>query len=183
MAPPPPQSAILGAYAVLGSALSFVVGRKPGTLPEDLLAELWLPVAAVCLFVPLYSVFDVMGAGIPKGALLAKKSSEKGVDLPEAVLLAQRAQTNQVEQLPGFLAATFYFSLFVNGTVGGILALCWVVLRVMYSQAYRASVGVAFDDKGLIKYTIPCYFMLNAMSTATLIHMLRYAMGTSIASA
>ena len=179
---PPSQSAILAAYAVLGAALSFGVGREPGTLPEDPFAELWLPVAALCLFIPLYSVYDVMGVGIVKGALLSKKPSEKGVDLPEAVLLAQRAQTNQVEQLPGFLIATFCFSFFVNGTVGGILALCWVILRVMYSHTYRASVGVPFEDKGLVTYTIPCYFMLNSMSLAALIHMLRYAMGATIAA-
>ena len=172
---PPPQSAILAVYGVLGSALSFGVGRAPGALPEDLFAELWLPVAAACLFIPLYSVYDVMGVGLAKAKWLAKRSSEKGVDLPEAVLLAQRAQTNQVEQLPGFLTATFCFSFFVNGTAGGILALSWVILRVMYSKTYRASAGVAFDDKGLVVYTLPCYFMLNAMATATLVHMLRYA--------
>lgn len=42
-------------YFVLGSALSFLTGRKPGTLPEDIIAEMALPCVVLSLWVMSYS--------------------------------------------------------------------------------------------------------------------------------
>ena len=41
----------------------------------------------------------------------------------------QRAQMNQVEQMPGFLIGISLFSILVNGTVGAVLGLAWVIWR------------------------------------------------------
>jgi hypothetical protein len=106
---------------------------------------------------------------------IVKKSQPTGA-VSEEFYLAQRAQTNQVEQLPGFLATTALFSVLVNGRLGGFLSLTWAALRMMYSRSYRSSTGVAWEDKGLYVYTAPCYFIINTMSVATLVHMLRFAL-------
>ena len=42
-------------YFVLGSALSFLTGRKPGSLPEDIIAEMFLPFMVLSLWVMSYS--------------------------------------------------------------------------------------------------------------------------------
>ena len=109
------------------------------------------------------------------------KNVVKIEDMPEPVKLALRAQTNQVEQMASFMVSTLSFSFFVNGMVGGIRGLLWVTLRMMYTSTYRASVGVNWDKKGLGTYTIPCYFLLNSMASATALHMLRYAAGRYMA--
>lgn len=174
--PSPSQLAILGTYAVLGAVLSFGVGRTPGTLPPNLAEELWLSTIAICAFVSLYSVYDVMGCGLAKGAHFKDVDPNVG-NAPEPVRLAQRAQANQVEQFPAFVVSSLLFGVFVNGIVGGVLSVGWVALRVLYGRAYRNSVGVPWSRKGLTKFTIPCYFLLNSMSAGTCVHMLRYAVG------
>merc|ERR1719330_1581638 len=58
--------AIVGTYAVLGAAISFGLGRKPGTLPDNILRELAPSVVVVTSFLVYYGVGDVMGVGIAK---------------------------------------------------------------------------------------------------------------------
>jgi hypothetical protein len=55
----PPASAFLGVYGLLGTAVSFGLGRAPGSLPADPVPELWLSVVAVCVFLVYYSIVDV----------------------------------------------------------------------------------------------------------------------------
>ena len=81
---------MLAIYAVLGAALSFGIGRTPGTLSFDF-AELALPAVALAMFVVLYSLYDVMAVGavkIEKKAFDTKKTDQ----VDEAVHLAERAQ-------------------------------------------------------------------------------------------
>lgn len=94
----------------------------------------------------------------------------------EQAHLAERAQMNQVEQLPSFLMGTLFFSVLVNGTVGALLAAIWAVLRRAYAHRYRNSVGVPMAQKGLTTYTIPCYFIVNTMLAGASVHTLRCMM-------
>ena len=72
--------------------------------------------------------------------------------------------------------STLLFSFLVNGRVGGLLAFIWLVLRELHASTYRASAGKSLEDAGLIKYTIPCYFIINGMAASVLVHMCRYAL-------
>jgi len=164
-------------YTVLGAALSFGLGRTPGTLPEDLFAELALPALAVCYFAAAYSVYDVMAVGAIK---IEKKAFDKSEEDCEEVRLAVRTQMNQVEQMGSFYVATLLFSLFVNGRVGGLLAFVWVLLRRCYANRYRASAGKSFMAKNLSTYTVPAYFILNALAVGTIVHVIRGLIASTV---
>jgi len=174
-APPSPVSVLFG-QAMVGVFLSFGVGRTPGTLPTDVVGELWLPVIAVCLFLSLYSVLDCMAVGVAKEkhGLNAKPLSAPPKVIPDEVQVAVRVQANQVEQMTGYIVATFAFSLLVNGQVGGVLSCVYLVLRRLYATAYRGSAGLPLKEMGLEKYTVPCYFIYNGMAMACVVHMLRF---------
>ena len=43
-------------YAGIGSAFSFLLGRKPGSLPEDIVAEMWPTFVVLGLWSITYSV-------------------------------------------------------------------------------------------------------------------------------
>ena len=175
----PSPTVILGVYTVIGSILSFSVGHTPGRLPDSVLAEVCPSIAVICFFLCTYSVYDVMACGVVKAKhriFLKERSSPK--DLPEEVFLAERAQMNQVEQLPVFLVSTMCFSVLVHGKVGALLALVWCILRRLYASRYRNSVGIPIDKKGLSNYTIPCYFLVNAMLMGSVVHALRWTMVT-----
>ena len=87
--------------------------------------------------------------------------------------LALRAQTNQVEQLPGFLVGALSFSILVNGTVGAVLSLIWAVLRRIYASRYRSAMGQTIKESKIGNFTIPAYFALNAMLMGTAVHCAR----------
>ena len=76
-----------------------------------------------------------------------------------------------------FMAGSLMFSFLVNAKVGGVLSMMYLILRRLYCSTYRASVGKSLADAGIVKYTIPCYFLLNGMNMAVVVHMLRYAVG------
>ena len=81
---------------------------------------------------------------------------------------AAKSQTAQV--------STLMFSFLVNGRIGGLLSFIYLVLRQLYTSTYRACSGKALEDAGLVKYTIPCYFILNGMAAAVVVQMGRYAL-------
>eukprot|EP00978_Attheya_sp_CCMP212_P013444 scaffold33811_cov52-Attheya_sp.AAC.2 len=172
----PPVAVIFALYIALGTAVSFLAGGDPGTLPEDIVRALCPSIVVISIFLTSYSVFDVMAAGVAKAdhGYMAKDYKDFPLQLPEQAFLAERAQSNQLEQIPLFIFATLSFSLLVNGWFGAILALAWTVLRRLYARAYRHSVGVPFNKKGLGTYTIPCYFILNTMLMGSAIHALRW---------
>ena len=99
----PNLAAIFFMYSLLGVFLCFAAGRTPaGALPDDVVAELWLPVLAVSFFITTYSVFDVLGVGIVKEKykITEKKAAEQAIATsPEELILAQRAQ---VSCAPGY---------------------------------------------------------------------------------
>mmetsp|Transcript_9812 Transcript_9812/g.29242 ORF Transcript_9812/g.29242 Transcript_9812/m.29242 type:complete len:188 (-) Transcript_9812:258-821(-) len=170
----PNPVAILCSYLFLGSLVSTLAGREPGTLPEDVVRELAPVIVVVCGFIVSYNVWDVMAVGVAKG----KYSSDLSYEdiprrLPEEVYLAQRVQTNQVEQMPGFLVGSLSCAFVVNGKVAAVLSLLWAILRRQYATTYRAAVGVPIGKIGLTKFTIPCYFLMNTMLTATAVHAVR----------
>lgn len=169
------------AYIFLGSAISFLAGRVPGTLPDNIHRELAPALLVVCGFLVSYSLWDVMGVGTAKARYKLVEKSYKDLpnQLPEEVYLAQRVQTNQVEQLPVFLVGSLSCALFVNGTVAGLLSLMWAILRRCYASAYRGAVGVPLQDIGLAKYTVPAYFISNSLLVASAVHALRALVSTS----
>ena len=61
----------------------------------------------------------------------------------------------ELSEMPTFLIGTICFSVLVNGTVGALLGLVWVILRRMYASKYRQSMGKKFADKGLASFTLP----------------------------
>lgn len=173
--PPPPAAAILGAYIFLGAILSFLAGREPGTLPDNLVKEVAPAAIVVTGFLLTYSVLDVMTVGVYKERHNCFKSyyHELPDRLPEEVFLAQRVQTNQVEQMPNFIVGTLACAILVNGTAAGVMALMWVILRRLYATAYRSGVGKPFKELRLETYTIPAYFLSNAMVASVAIQSVR----------
>lgn len=167
----PSASIIFVTYSFLGALLSFGFGRDPSPetlLPDaDAIAEEVAPtIIIICLFLVSYSLLDVMHVGVVKaehGWGSKPYPSVAGGAPPEEVYLAQRVQTNQVEQLPGFLVGSTSFTLLVDGKVGAALSLTWAVLRRMYASRYRSSVGKTIEMSGITTFTIPAYFALNAM--------------------
>mmetsp|Transcript_23500 Transcript_23500/g.44289 ORF Transcript_23500/g.44289 Transcript_23500/m.44289 type:complete len:181 (+) Transcript_23500:54-596(+) len=178
MSGPPPVGAVLGMYTAMGSALSFFVGRQPGTLPKDIVAEMWPTFVVLGLWSVTYSLFDVMAVGGAKHRhdLATKPLKDHPATEPEDVQLAQRAQTNQVEQMTPFMAGSLMFSFLVDGKVGGALSLVYLILRRLYTQTYRAAVGQSLMGAGVTKYTIPCYFISCGMNVAVVVHMARYVL-------
>ncbi|KAL7510150.1 hypothetical protein ACHAXN_007234 [Cyclotella atomus] len=172
---PPSPHVILVIYVVLGCIISFSCGRTPGTLPTNIAKELAPSLIAICIFLSTYSTYDVMGVGIAKGKYKygEKKYEDLLTQMPEEVYLAQRAQTNQVEQMTAFVFGSLSCAFFVNGIVAGAMSLIWVVLRRGYASAYRKAVGVPVSQIGLAKYTIAAYFMSNGMVMATAVHAVR----------
>ena len=173
-------------FFIPGFAFSFFFGRVPGSLPENIVAELWLTVFAISCFVICYIMFDVIGSGGSKYTNKGKSGKginetcydEQEVKPPEAVYLAARAQMNQAEQMPGFFVVALMFSVVVNGKVGGVLSMIWCVLRQCYSHTMRNSVGIPMSDKGVQKFTGPCYMVVGSLAAGTAIHMARFGLGT-----
>merc|ERR1712029_962720 len=158
----------------LGTIISFLFGREPGTLPDDIARELAPATIAVCGFLLSYEVWDVMAVGVAKERAIALKSYKDIPDrMPEKVYLSQRAQSNQVEQISVFLVGTFGCALLVDGRVADILGMAWGVLRRLYAAAYRDGSGKNFKEMGLAKYTIPCYFIVNSMLMAVVVQSVR----------
>eukprot|EP01094_Clydonella_sp_ATCC50884_P025246 TRINITY_DN656_c0_g1_i1.p2 TRINITY_DN656_c0_g1~~TRINITY_DN656_c0_g1_i1.p2 ORF type:complete len:174 (+),score=57.83 TRINITY_DN656_c0_g1_i1:64-522(+) len=134
--------------------------------------ELAFPALVSCFFWLWYSFVDVMAVGKakqahPKEAGLLHRANP--ADVPEDIILAQRAQMNQVEQMPGFFIGMWTFSLFVDARIGAGLGLLWVVLRALYASTYRNGAGKKFLQMGLLKYTIPCYLILNFLCAGTIV--------------
>jgi MAPEG family len=181
--PPPPKEVLLIVYLVLGGLLSFFAGREPGTLPDNIHAELAPVLIVACGFLVSYSLWDVMEVGIAKQeAKYPERSYAQlcGKPEPERLYLAQRVQTNQVEQMPAFLFGSLSCALFVNGNVAGIMALAWAILRRMYASTYRKAVGApSMVAIGLVKFTVPCYFLCNSMLMASAVHAVRCLVVTS----
>ena len=116
-----------------------------------------------------------MGVGIAKEKYKFGDKCYKDLHgtLPEEVYLAQRVQTNQVEQMTVFIVGSLACAVFVNGIVSGAMSLVWVILRRGYASAYRSAIGIPVSNIGLTKYTIPAYFMANGMVMATSIQAIR----------
>lgn len=101
--PPPSPWTILASYGVLGTLLSFAFGRPPtASLPHDVVIAEVAPVAIlICVFLITYSLWDVMAMGMAKHQSGYPQKTYKDLansSLPEQVWLAQRVQTNQLEQ-------------------------------------------------------------------------------------
>ena len=174
---PPPALAIFSIYLGLGTLLSYAFGRDLDTfLPADEWAREVSPtIIIICLFLTSYSLFDVMAVGVAKQkyGFSTKQFGPWIHNPPEEVYLALRAQTNQVEQLPGFLVGALSFSILVNGTVGAVLSLIWAVLRRIYASRYRSAMGQTIKESKIGNFTIPAYFALNAMLMGTAVHCAR----------
>ena len=116
-----------------------------------------------------------MSVGIAKGnaRLGAMSYNELPNKVPEEAYLAQRVQTNQVEQMPGFIVGSLSCAIVVNGKVAAVLAFMWAILRRVYATTYKNGVGVPVGKMGLAKLTIPCYFLMNTLLMATVVHCVR----------
>jgi MAPEG family len=170
--------AIVAMYVILGTIISYFFGREPsGQLPPNVLQELAPSMIVLCLFLTYYECGDCLGVGIAKGktwhGMVYKDYAGKVV--PEPVYLAQRALTNQGEQLPVLLVGTMACAIYVNGIVAAILSGIWCLLRIRYAMVYRASVGLTLDQvmSRIGTYTVPAYFFANTLVWAAAIHAIR----------
>ena len=183
--PPPPEFLFLN-FLVFGVVASFVFGRRtpvPGELfPTDggdfdtIILDICPSIVVICIFLTTYNLYDAMGCGVSKlnAGIQTTNYNEWPSRMPESVYVAERIQSNQVEQMTPFIVSTLMFSWIVNGTVGAVLATTWVGLRRMYAYRYRSSVGKKMVDKNLGMFTVPCYFIINTMSMGTVVHLVRY---------
>mmetsp|Transcript_19041 Transcript_19041/g.44606 ORF Transcript_19041/g.44606 Transcript_19041/m.44606 type:complete len:184 (-) Transcript_19041:727-1278(-) len=170
---PPPASVLFLVYTGLAFLIVFLFGKKDPS-NQDFVQELAPVVVVTCGFLVSYELLDVMAVG-------AAKLKTKCYDPPrssdeinqEEVYLAQRVQTNQVEQISPFLIGSYSCALLVDGKVAGVLAMFWVILRRAYAVTYRASIGIPVSKAGLAKFTVPCYFILNAMLMSSVIQSAR----------
>lgn len=145
---PPPASVLFLVYTGLAFLIVFLFGKKDPS-NQDFVQELAPVVVVTCGFLVSYELLDVMAVG-------AAKLKTKCYDPPrssdeinqEEVYLAQRVQTNQVEQISPFLIGS-------------------------YAVTYRASIGIPVSKAGLAKFTVPCYFILNAMLMSSVIQSAR----------
>ena len=171
---PPPASVLFLTYTALGFIIVFLFGKKDPS-NQDFVQELAPVVLITCGFLVSYEILDVMAVGAAK--LKAKgyepRSSKDDEINHEEVYLAQRVQTNQVEQAPPFLIGSYSCALLVDGKVAGVLAMLWVILRRAYAVTYRSSVGIPVFKAGLAKYTVPCYFIVNVMLMSSVIQAAR----------
>ena len=178
--PPPPAFVLLIIYLFLGFLISYFFGREPGTLPKNIPREIAPAVIVVCAFLLSYNLWDCMAVGITKGESGVWKSyKDIPSKLPEAAFLAQRVQTNQVEQMNLFIIGTIGCAILVNGTVAAILSFIWFVIRRQYASVYRNAIGVPFRDINLGKYTIPAYFVSGMLVSSVAVHSLRAMMTSS----
>jgi uncharacterized MAPEG superfamily protein len=69
---------------------------------------------------------------------------------------AQRAQANQVEQMPIFFALMWSAAVLVNGPLSGAIGLVWVALRISYALNYRKVAKRSI----LLLRTLPAYVCL-----------------------
>jgi hypothetical protein len=92
---------------------------------------------------------------------------------PEALLLAERAATNQSEQLGTFFVALWLGTFLLNARFSGICGLLWVALRALYVQTLRTSDGQKWAEKNVGKFTIPCYFLISTMLMGSTVNVLR----------
>lgn len=148
------------AYMILGSLFSFTAGRAPGTPPE--MVEMALPAVATGFFVLMYSAVDQLSVGVSNREKLQHEKSER-------YIRADGAHRSQLQQMPSFFASLWAFSFIVNGRLGGWLGLLWAVLRVMYSNYYRASAS----NTNLTRFSTPASMILNTLAAGTLVHGLR----------
>mmetsp|Transcript_8177 Transcript_8177/g.11388 ORF Transcript_8177/g.11388 Transcript_8177/m.11388 type:complete len:192 (-) Transcript_8177:89-664(-) len=173
---PPNPLAILVVYIVLGAILSFAFGREPdGRLPDKIILELGPTIIVICGFITSYSLYDVMAVGCAKAEVhyMQKAYKDLPAKLPEKAYLAQRVQTNQVEQLPGFIVGSLSCALLVNGTAATVLALLWAIVRRLYATTYRNAIGKPLKDMGLFRFTLPAYFISNAMLMSAVVQVVR----------
>mmetsp|Transcript_6826 Transcript_6826/g.10664 ORF Transcript_6826/g.10664 Transcript_6826/m.10664 type:complete len:194 (-) Transcript_6826:2670-3251(-) len=156
-------------FTLQGAALSFLFGREPGTLPDDIVKELAPSIVVLCGFLISYELCDVMSVGMAKGrnGILEQTYRDLPVKEDEEVYLRQRVLTNQLEQMPLFIVGTLLCALLVNGTIAGIMSLSWVLLRRMYASTYKRGGGMKLKQIGIAKFTIPCYFICNTMVAAS----------------
>ena len=129
---PPPAFAILLVYTGLGFLIAFLFGKDDPS-NQDFVQELVPVIIVSCGFLVSYELLDVMAVGAAK--LKSKchdiRSSKDEINQvqDEEVYLAQRVQTNQVEQMTPFLIGSYSCALLVDGKVAGVLAMFWAILR------------------------------------------------------
>ena len=101
-------------FTLQGAALSFLFGREPGTLPDDIVKELAPSIVVLCGFLISYELCDVMSVGMAKGRNgileqtyrdLTRKGRRGG--LPKATCIDKSAGTNAAVYSRHIIVRTF----------------------------------------------------------------------------
>jgi hypothetical protein len=167
----PKFAAILSQVAV-AAVVAFALGKDLADGVRVDFRDLAAPLLACSLFCALWT-FDLMSIGSLRREHKLWDSYHRldRSKTPEAVLWAERLAANHAEQQPWFFLSVFAAAFFLNSNVAGALGLLWVLLRTLYSATMRAD--GKFSDKGVAKFTIPCYFCLSTMLMGATINVLR----------
>jgi hypothetical protein len=163
---------------VVGAIASFFLA-KPLESPFVFdTRDLAWPLVAFTLAASMYA-YDLMqvGGSRQKFKLWDTYLKADAAKLPIEYVAACRAQTNQTEQLVVFVPALFLGTLFFNARVSGALGIVWVLVRTAYAEHFRSSTALAFKDKGLGKFTIPCYMIISTLHIAAVFNVLRFSFG------
>ena len=154
-----------------GGGLWFGTAKETFSLAG--VGELRWAVIVTAVSVLDYEFMSVMGSGLARRATgLSDYVTRCKAKSPPGYGWALRAQMNQLEQLVPFYVSLWAYALFVNATAAGVLGGLWLAIRFMYGIAMRADASVSLKDKGVGKYTIPCYFIVGGMATAACIQAL-----------
>eukprot|EP00756_Hemistasia_phaeocysticola_P009916 Hpha_TRINITY_DN14971_c1_g1::TRINITY_DN14971_c1_g1_i1::g.143899::m.143899 len=170
--PTPPWWGLVLFYTPLAWGFLHFYGRSFASV-KDVAREFALPLLAIGGFVMSYELFDSMGvakaafanANAFKDGKVAERFSTPVSDLPPSYMRAVRAQSNQVEQVPFFIAMLLGAVLFADGIAVGSLGVGYCSLRALYARAYRR--GGLTDKLGA--YTVPCYFIMGTISMVNVI--------------
>ena len=177
---PPPAFAILLVYTGLGFLIAFLFGKDDPS-NQDFVQELAPVIIVSCGFLVSYELLDVMAVGAAK--LKSKchdiRSSKDEINQvqDEEVYLAQRVQTNQVEQMTPFLIGSYSCALLVDGKVAGVLAMFWAILRRAYAYAPSLCWHSSFQGRTCQVHGAVCYFIVNVMLMASVIQSARVIAG------
>jgi hypothetical protein len=167
----PKFAAILSQVAV-AAIVAFAFGKDLANGIRVDFRDFAAPLLACSLFCALWT-FDLMSVGSMRKKHKIWDSYHRldRSKTPDDVLWAERLATNHAEQQPWFFLSVFAAAVLLNPNVAGALGLLWVLLRTLYSATMRGD--GKFTDKGVGKFTIPCYFCLSTMLMGATINVLR----------
>ena len=105
-------------------------------MPQTILQQYSLLALATCLIAIFYLTTTVMVGYTRTKTKIQPPAMTGNIELEKAV----RVQMNNLENMIYFLPMVWLFGFFVNSFWGGIVALLWLLGRIIYSIGYYRDV-------------------------------------------